>query len=266
MGPSSTSMRRLEAFAPLGASHHGTLTLSFELRSKSRLRARLDDGEEVAVSVPRGRVLRNGDLLCGSDGLVVRVQAADEEVSVARAADPEHLARVAYHLGNRHVALQVGPGWVRYLHDHVLDDMVRSLRAEVRLERAPFEPEGGAYDVLAHHHHGGDHHPEHAVSDHGNRHHSTAVGESERPPGPGSVPHRLAQLRRGSRARRVGGFSHSRGLEGAVAAGWVHDEETASLWILGVLEHAICPLDGAVLWRLHRGWRADDQVAIRRWT
>jgi urease accessory protein len=71
-------------------------------------------------------------------------------VSIARTDDALLLARAAYHLGNRHVALQIGPGWLRYLHDRVLDGMVRELGLTVAGEQAPFEPEAGAY--------GGDHH------------------------------------------------------------------------------------------------------------
>jgi urease accessory protein len=122
-----------------------TLTLPFELRQKSRLRVSLDDGREAAVILPRGRVLRSGDCLRAEDGSVIRIQAAEESVSTASSADPLLLARVCYHLGNRHVALQVGPGWCRYLHDHVLDEMVIGLGMDVREEKAPFEPESGAY-------------------------------------------------------------------------------------------------------------------------
>ena len=132
-----------------------TLTLPFEQRQKSRLRTRLDNGEEVGLFLPRGTVLRHGDRLRAADGRVVEVRAAPETVSTARTDDPLRLARAAYHLGNRHVALQLGPGWLRYLHDHVLDGMVRELGLEVIYEQAPFEPEAGAYG--GGHHHGHDH-------------------------------------------------------------------------------------------------------------
>ena len=127
-----------------------TLTLPFDLRQKSRLRTRLDSGEEVGLFLPRGTVLRHGDRLRATDGRVVEVRAAPETVSTARADDPLLLARAAYHLGNRHVALQLGSGWLRYPHDHVLDGMVRELGLDVICERLPFEPEAGAY--------GGGHH------------------------------------------------------------------------------------------------------------
>jgi urease accessory protein len=121
------------------------LTLPFELRQKSRLRCHLDDGEEVALLMPRGCVLRGGDLLLAGDGRVVQVIAAPEGLSVVATDDPQQLARAAYHLGNRHVALQVRPGMLCFVHDHVLDDMLRGLGLTVRFELLPFDPEGGAY-------------------------------------------------------------------------------------------------------------------------
>lgn len=121
------------------------LVLPFESRQKSRLRTQLEHGEEVGVLLERGTVLRGGDLLLASDGRVVEVVAAAEEVSVVTSPDPWQLARAAYHLGNRHVAVQVCSGSLRYLRDHVLDDLVRGLGHDVAHESLPFEPEGGAY-------------------------------------------------------------------------------------------------------------------------
>jgi urease accessory protein len=121
------------------------LVLPFELRSRSRFKACLENGEPVGVIVTRGQVLRGGDLLLAEDGRVVQVAAAFETVTTARADEPTLLARAAYHLGNRHVALEIGALWLRYSHDHVLDDMVRGLGLRVTVEQAPFEPEAGAY-------------------------------------------------------------------------------------------------------------------------
>jgi len=121
------------------------LILPFESRQKSRLRTVLDSGEEVGLMLERGIFLRGGDCLLADDGRVIEVIAAPEEVSVVTADDPWALARAAYHLGNRHVSVQVGTGWLRYLHDHVLDDMVRGLGFVVTTEQQPFEPEAGAY-------------------------------------------------------------------------------------------------------------------------
>jgi urease accessory protein len=133
------------------------LVLPFELRCRSRFRAQLAGGEEVGVLLPRGQILRGGDLLLADDGRVVEVAAAPEWVSTVRASDPRLLVRAAYHLGNRHVALQVGEGWIRYGHDHVLDDMLRGLGGEPLAEQAPFEPEAGAYHAEGHDHEHGSH-------------------------------------------------------------------------------------------------------------
>jgi urease accessory protein len=134
------------------ASATTTLTLPFELRQKSRLRATLDNGAEAGLFLERGTLLRHGDLLRADSGEIIEVRAAPEEVSTARAADTLLLARACYHLGNRHVPLQVAHGWLRYLHDHVLDDMLLHMGLDVTFERAPFEPEAGAYAGQAHGH------------------------------------------------------------------------------------------------------------------
>ncbi|GFE87026.1 urease accessory protein UreE [Steroidobacter agaridevorans] len=126
------------------------LVLPFQLRNKSRLRTTLDTGEEVGLILERGSILRGGDLLLAEDGRVVEVVAEPETVSTVRASEPLALCRASYHLGNRHVALQIGPGWVRYQHDHVLDEMVRGLGLAVTIEEAPFEPEAGAYGGHSH--------------------------------------------------------------------------------------------------------------------
>jgi len=148
-------MIRITQVLTAAADAHEGLSLPFELRRRSRLRARLDSGEEVGLFLPRGTALREGDLLQADDGRVVRVRAAPETVSCARAPDPVCLARASYHLGNRHVALQIGADGVRYLHDHVLDEMVRALGLTVTVEQAPFEPEAGAYGGHAHVHEAG---------------------------------------------------------------------------------------------------------------
>ncbi|MFT3905091.1 MAG: urease accessory protein UreE [Steroidobacteraceae bacterium] len=138
------------------------LVLPYETRSRSRFRARLSDGQEVGVILERGQVLRGGDWLQMDDGRAVRVDAAPETVSTVQAADPWQLARAAYHLGNRHVALQVGAGWLRYQHDHVLDEMVRGLGLPLEVGQAPFEPEPGAYYSAA-----GAHSHQHLLHHHG---------------------------------------------------------------------------------------------------
>jgi urease accessory protein len=132
------------------------LVLPFAERSKSRLRAVLDNGEEAGLFLERGSVLRHGDLLLADDGRVIEVAAATETVSTVQAQDARTLARASYHLGNRHVALQIGPDWLRYSHDHVLDDMLRGFGLVVSVEQLPFEPEGGAYVTASTHSHSHD--------------------------------------------------------------------------------------------------------------
>jgi urease accessory protein len=144
-----------------------TLSLPFELRQKSRLKAHLDSGEEVGLILPRGRVLRGGDCLRAENGMIIQLTAAQESVSTVTAPDPLTLQRACYHLGNRHVPLQITEHWIRYLKDHVLDDMVISLGLNITHEQAPFEPEVGAY-----HKHGHEHGQKHARehSDHNHSH------------------------------------------------------------------------------------------------
>lgn len=96
--------------------------------------------------LPPGTSLRHGTLLRASDGTLIEVRAALEEVSTVRSQDGLLLTRVAYHLGNRHVTLQLAPGFLRYPRDPVIDDLVRRLGATPETSLAPFEPEAGAYD------------------------------------------------------------------------------------------------------------------------
>ena len=121
------------------------LVLPFELRQRSRMVAVMDNGEEVGLILPRGTVLRGGDRLQSSDGRLVEVVAAPEQLSVVRSSDARLIARAAYHLGNRHIAVQITAESIRYLKDHVLDDMLRGLGLKVTNDILPFEPEAGAY-------------------------------------------------------------------------------------------------------------------------
>ena len=134
-----------------------SLTLPFEKRQKSRLRVLLDNNQEAALMLERGTVLRHGELLRADNGLIVEVRAADEEVAVISTEDNFLLARACYHLGNRHVPLQIGEGWLRIQRDHVLEEMVQSLGLMVRHELVPFEPESGAYSGNSSHSHSHSH-------------------------------------------------------------------------------------------------------------
>jgi urease accessory protein len=149
-----------------------SLELPFDLRQKSRFRARLGSGDEVSVILPRGEILRGGDRLATSDERVVEVVSSPEKLLHVECVTPHALARAAYHLGNRHVAVEVGEGYLRIGADHVLERMLIGLGARVTGVEAPFEPEAGAY--AAHGHGAGGHH--HGESGGARIHEYVAVG------------------------------------------------------------------------------------------
>ena len=124
--------RKLEAPAP----HSALLVLPFELRQKSRLRTQSTTGEEVGLFLPRGEILRNGDFLQAEDGRCVKVTAKPERVLQIGGSDALQLTRIAYHLGNRHVPLQVGQGWLRIANDDVLRQMVEGLGGVTQTQAA----------------------------------------------------------------------------------------------------------------------------------
>jgi urease accessory protein len=124
----------------------GVLTLRFDDRRRSRWRTRLDDGREIALVLPRGTILHDGDGLRAQDGVsAITVRAAAQALSLVRADDGVRLARAAYHLGNRHVPVQIGAGWLAYQHDHVLDGMIQELGLRAETVSRSFEPEAGGY-------------------------------------------------------------------------------------------------------------------------
>ncbi len=135
-----------------------TLTLNKDQREKSRLKVTLDDGREGGLFFAKGTTFQDGDVIIDADSeILVEIKAAAETVSTVKSDDQLELARACYHLGNRHIALQIESGLLRYQHDHVLDEMVRGLGLTVITEQAPFEPEAGAYSGDGHHHHFHDH-------------------------------------------------------------------------------------------------------------
>lgn len=144
------------------------LVLDWDVRQKSRFDATASDGRHVGVFLPRGTVVRGGDVLLTQDGSLLRAVAAPQAV-LRITACPDHpakdqafdLMRAAYHLGNRHVPIELQPDHLKIEPDHVLADMLRAMHLTVVEVREPFEPEGGAYGAATghgHHHHGHDHH------------------------------------------------------------------------------------------------------------
>ena len=160
-------MLRFEEKTDSNNKPQSTVTLPRDQREKSRLKVTLSDGREAGLFFEKGISFQDGDLIISDDGeVLVEVKAADESVSTVYCDDPLQLARACYHLGNRHIPLQINKGVLRYQHDHVLDGMVRGLGLEVITEQAPFEPESGAYAVGSHsggghHHHGHEHNHDH---------------------------------------------------------------------------------------------------------
>lgn len=132
-----------------------SVTLTLAQRRRSRQRLTLSSGEDMGLAIARGVVLHDGDQLIADDGGAIVVRAAREQVTRVTADSPTQLMRAAYHLGNRHVLLEVGEGYLQLEHDPVLVDMLQQLGG-VRTEQvqAPFEPETGAYG--GGHHHGHD--------------------------------------------------------------------------------------------------------------
>lgn len=130
----------------------GSVRLTIEQRVRSRIKVRLEDGREAGLFLQRGYLLRGGDLIGDDTGIVIRVVAERERVSTVWSDDQTLLARAAYHLGNRHVPLQVEAGWLRYQHDHVLDAMIEGMGLHVDVGEASFEPEAGAYSLATNGH------------------------------------------------------------------------------------------------------------------
>jgi urease accessory protein len=135
-----------------------TVELDFDARHRRRIALKGLRGLEFLLDLPDAARLRNGDGLVLEDGRIVLVKAKREPLAEITAAGPTELARIAWHLGNRHLPVQVLDGRLRIRHDHVIEDMVRGLGATVTDVTAAFDPEGGAYDAHHHHH---DHEHEH---------------------------------------------------------------------------------------------------------
>ena len=150
-----------------------TITLDWDTRQKSRFDATDSTGRALGVFLPRGSVVRGGDVLVAEDGSLIRVEAAPQTVlritACSEHGSPFDLTRAAYHLGNRHVPIELKPDHLKIEPDHVLADMLRAMHMTVVEVSAPFEPESGAYgDHGGHagHAHGHEHGPAHTGHEH----------------------------------------------------------------------------------------------------
>jgi urease accessory protein len=159
--------------APVLLKRATTVELDWDVRQKSRFDATDSQGRQLGVFLPRGTAVRGGDVLVAEDGSMIRVIAAPQPVLVitpcSEHGSPFDLVRAAYHLGNRHVPIELKPDHLKIEPDHVLADMLRAMHLIVKQADAAFEPESGAYTpapAAAAHGHGHDHH-DHAGHDHG---------------------------------------------------------------------------------------------------
>ena len=156
-----------KGLAPVLLKRATTVELDWDVRQESRFDATDSDGRQLGVFLPRGTLVRGGDVLVSEDGSLVKVIAAPQAVLVITAcADhgtPFDLTRAAYHLGNRHVPIELQPDRLLIEPDHVLADMLRAMHLTVVADTLAFEPEGGAYAAGGHNHgHGHDHGHDHA--------------------------------------------------------------------------------------------------------
>ena len=163
-----------QGLAPALLKRAPTVELDWDVRQKSRFAASDSQGRALAVFLPRGTVVRGGDVLVAQDGSLIRVLAAPQPVLLitpcAEHGTPFDLTRAAYHLGNRHVPIELQRDHLKIEPDHVLADMLRALHLTVVETRAAFEPEGGAY-AAGGHGHGHKHDHDHAQGhDHAHPH------------------------------------------------------------------------------------------------
>jgi urease accessory protein len=148
-----------------------TVVLDFDDRHRRRMAMRGTRGLEFLLDLENALALRGGDALVLEDGRLIEVVAAPEPLLEIRGADPHHLIRVAWHLGNRHLPTQIMPKALRIRRDHVIEAMVKGLGARVIEIEAPFDPEGGAYAGAAHGHADETKEHRHHAHDHGHDHH-----------------------------------------------------------------------------------------------
>jgi len=163
--------------APPLVKRAATVELDWDVRQKSRFDATDSQGRALGVFLPRGSVVRGGDVLVADDGSLIKVIAAAQPVLVVRHCRehgaPLDLLRAAYHLGNRHVQLELQADHLKLEPDHVLAGMLRQMHLIVGEELAAFEPEAGAYSAAPHEHRHGHAHPPDHDDEHGHRHGDT---------------------------------------------------------------------------------------------
>ena len=130
----------------------GIVTLSYDARCRRRIRLSTDSGEDFLLDLPEAAVLADGDAVRLEEGGYIRVCAAEEKLMRVSCRDTTHFARIAWHLGNRHLPAEIEPGVAYIRPDHVIEDMLEGLGASISPIMRPFNPEGGAYSGHVHAH------------------------------------------------------------------------------------------------------------------
>lgn len=258
------------------------LQLDYGQRAQCRQRVRLDNGEEAALLLPRGTVLKHGDILQSVDGHYVLVQGKLETVNQAHTPDSRLLQRAAYHLGNRHVSLQFGADSLYYQPDAVLDEMLRGLGLHVAQTQQIFSPEPGAYSSATPSTHpdlGHSHDERQPPQSHTTQasilYHmaeQTVVSLNRQPVAKPSLDGdqqqtallRLLQLT--SPSLPVGAYAYSQGLEQAIAQGWVTNEPQAADWIIGLLQASFVQVDVPYCRRLYEAWQQQDAAQAEQYS
>jgi len=166
MSTTNTSLPRARTYRPAGEwpsdAALGSLTLDFDQRHRRRIRLTDDLGQDLLLDLPEAVAMADGDGLQLDDGRWLRIQAATELVVEVRHKEPVQLVRLAWHLGNRHLATEICEYVLRIRPDHVIEEMLRGFGAELVKVQVAFQPEGGAYGKHEHHHH----HDENGHHDH----------------------------------------------------------------------------------------------------
>jgi len=269
--------------APAVVRRAGRVALDWDTRQKSRFEAVDSAGRRIGVFLPRGRIVRGGDVLVVDDGSLLVVDALDQPILVVTAAANAApgdaalaIARATYHLGNRHVPLEVHTDRLVLEPDHVLAALLVRMGLHVATTRGPFEPEAGAYEAAvvgtsSHRHHEGGAH----VHDYGHGHgpdHDRGrdlVQQDHDDAAATLSPATLLQLMRlASPSLPVGGFSYSEGLESAVDAALVGDEAGALRWLVDQLRLGLARSDMPVVARALAAWRRGDLAdvaALNEW-
>lgn len=141
-------MRTVTTLTPAGregAAAQETATLAYDDRHRRRLKLVSDQGAPFLLNFDKPVILKAGDILSCDDGSLIRVEAAPESLIEVTAKTADELIRLAWHLGNRHLPTELRPGALRIRRDHVIEDMLLKLGANITALSAPFNPEGGAY-------------------------------------------------------------------------------------------------------------------------